>query len=355
MNQEREYGTDESGDLSMLELAAVGLRYRRMMVVLPLLMGLALALQAFLQQRRYVATASFYPQAAETGGSRMVSLAQQFGISLTGTPGGETPQFYADLVQSREILHQAVESSYSVPGPDGSPSRITLIEWYDVDRDPGAVQPEWLLAVKELRENLSVAAKAETGVVVLEVTMTRPDLAEQVAERLLDLLNQFNLQTRRSQAQEEVRFAGERIGEARRALIAAEDSLEAFLLRNRQFQNSPELAFEYDRRSREVGMRQQVYTSLAQAHEQSKIEAARDVPVITVISPPGGAAEPKSRGTVLRGIVGAAIGLLLALAVAFLREAVRRARLEGREEYRDLVLLKDEAWRELRRTVRRPG
>jgi uncharacterized protein involved in exopolysaccharide biosynthesis len=112
----------------------------------------------------------------------------------------------------------------------------------------------------------------------------------------VELLNEFNLETRQSQALEEGRFVSARMAEAQEELREAEEALKTFLQQNRQFRNSPELVFEHDRLQRQVAMRQEIFTSLAQSHEQSRIDAVRDTPVITVIasrsarrSPRGGA------------------------------------------------------------------
>ena len=45
--------------------------------------------------------------------------------------------------------------------------------------------------------------------------------------------------------------------------------MKAFLVENRQFSNSPQLIFEHDRLERQVTMRQELVTAMAQAYEQA--------------------------------------------------------------------------------------
>jgi capsular polysaccharide biosynthesis protein len=71
-------------------------------------------------------------------------------------------------------------------------------------------RPGWR-AVDRLREAISTSAvDRETGVVRLTVSATHPALSEQIAQRLLELLNEFNTEARQSRAQEEGRFIGAR-------------------------------------------------------------------------------------------------------------------------------------------------
>ena len=126
----------------------------------------------------------------------------------------------------------------------------------------------------------------KTGVVELEVTAGNPGLAQEINQRLIDLVNEFNLRTRQSQAANERAFTERRLEEVRQELRATEDGLQSFLQRNRDYTNSPALTFQVERLQREVSMRQEVFTTLAQEFQQAKIEEVRDTPVITVVEAP---------------------------------------------------------------------
>jgi tyrosine-protein kinase Etk/Wzc len=338
-------GPGRSDEISLVEIGVVLLRNRRLLVALPLVLAAGVGIVALAQDRTYRATASFIPQVAERSTSGAAALARQFGMNIGTDRPGQSPQFYADLLRGREVLRQAVEAEYRV-AVDGVSREATLIELFDVADDTGPLPP-WRRAVERLREDLSVGIARETGVVQLTVSAATPELAEQIAEQLLGLLNKFNLETRQGQALEEGRFVAARMAEAQEELREAEDALKTFLQQNRQFTNSPELVFEHERLHRLVAMRQDIYTTLVQAHEQSRIDAVRDTPVITVIASPQGSAEPEPRGTVLRTILALILGFILALFVAFIREFGRRARTEDGGDYREFNRLREEAWSDL--------
>jgi uncharacterized protein involved in exopolysaccharide biosynthesis len=149
---------------------------------------------------------------------------------------------------------------------------------------------------------------------------------------ILDRLNWFNLVTRQSQAGAERRFMEGRLDEARAELRTAEDRLQNFLQRNRDFRNSPELTFQQDRLARDVQMRQQVYTSLAQAYEQARIEEVRDTPVITVVEQPDLPIRPDRRGAARSALVALIAGGMLGTLIAFVMTVMERERALNEDE-----------------------
>jgi uncharacterized protein involved in exopolysaccharide biosynthesis len=345
-------------EISLVEIANTILRQWRMVLTVPLVLALVVGLWTLSQDRKYAASASFIPQAAESrSGGGASALAQQFGVSLGTERPGESPQFYVDLLRSRTLLREAVESEYQVPAEDGTIRRANLIELFEIEEDRN-VLPPWRRAADRLRDGISTSIARETGLVQLTVSASNPALAEQIAERLLDILNTFNTEVRQSRAQEEGRLIGGRLTEAQAELRAAENALQEFLRQNREFRNSPELTFEHDRLQRQVAMRQEVYTSLLRSQEQARIDAVRDTPLFTVVDHPAGTAEPQGRGTVMRAILAFMIGLMVAVVLAFIREATRRGRDSEDPHYREFQGLARQAWEDLRRPkrwVRRGG
>ncbi len=125
-------------------------------------------------------------------------------------------------------------------------------------------------------------------------------------------------------------------------MAIAEDSLKAFLVENRQFANSPQLAFEHDRLQRQVVMRQELVTAMAQAYEQARIDEVRNLPVITVIDQPEPPALPDPRGRLLKLLLGVILGLMAGVALAFIREFGEQAKNEESEAYGEFQqVLKD--------------
>ncbi|MEX2156185.1 MAG: Wzz/FepE/Etk N-terminal domain-containing protein [Gemmatimonadales bacterium] len=337
------HGDDE---ISVLWILAVLLRERRTILVVTGV-GMALALVvALLRAPTYTSTFSFVPQVTQDPGrAGLASLAGQFGLSLGAMTGpAQSPQFYADLLRTREILAPVAADSFSLS--DAPSLWMRLPEFFGVSGSTEAVVLD--NTMRTLREKViaSNVATRTTGVVTVNVRTRSARVSLGIADRLLAGLNQFNLNTRRSQAAAERRFVEGRLEEARASLRAAEDALQRFLQANRQIANSPQLTFQRDRLDRDVTLQQQIVTGLVQQYEDARIREVRDTPVITVIERPAIAARADPRRRVVMLAAALLVSLFLAISWVLVRDAISRRRDEGDDAA--ITLLASE-WKRLRR------
>ena len=280
----------------------------------------------------YTTEVSFLAHNTERPGlANVAGLAQQFGFSLPGSSGERLPEFYQNLLRSRQILEGVVGTDVEVVTPAGV-TLVDLAEHFEIEGET----PEERLARTRRHLNtqvMSVRVAREIGVVTLAVRTNSPGLSAAIAGRLLDLVSAFDLETRQSEASAERGSADERLGQLRVKLGVMEDSLKAFLENNRQFSDSPQLLFEHDRLQRRVTMRQSLVTAMAQAFEQARIDEVRNTPVITVIDQPAPPALPDSRGRVLILALGLTLGVVTGVGVALVREVGERAKTGGSQAY----------------------
>jgi uncharacterized protein involved in exopolysaccharide biosynthesis len=322
-------------EISLLDVASVVLRQRRLIVV-STVVGMLLALvMALTTPLEFTASASFLPHGGDQGGlSGAAGLAAQFGFSIPRSGNAErSPEFYQDLLQSREILDAVVRSGVEVPSPAGA-STIDLVEHFDIEAETLA-ERNALMRRHLAEEVVSVSVGRETGVVTVSITTDDRDLSAAIGHRLLELIGTFDVETRQSQASAERSFAEERLEQLREELTTAEDLLQSFLDENRQFSNSPQLTFAHDRLQRRVAMRQDLFTAMAQAYEQARIDEVRNTPVITVIDQPEAPALPDPRGRLLKLVLGLTLGMMAGFGLAFAREFGERERSGQSVAYRD--------------------
>lgn len=346
------------GAMSALRFVNVLLRHRKFVMATPFALAVLVVVGTLLLPPSYTVTASFTPETESAQASRLSGLASQFGISVPAGQAGQSPQFYAYLLRTRELLRATVVTEYDLSGTDEQNSNGSetggsgdLVYHLDIEENPRSVAVAE--AVRKLREHFSVSANPETGVIELSVSTHSPELSQQVADRMLDLVNQFNLERRKSQAAAKRAFIEEQLDKARAALRAAEDSLERFLEQNRQYENSPALRFERQRLQRRVELRQQVFNSLAQSFQQSKIDEVRNTPVVTVVEPPQPPARSDPRGLPLKLVLGLLVGGGLAVFWAFGREMLASSRRTDPDDYREYARLKDESVSEVKGLWRR--
>lgn len=310
---------------SPLFLGASLLRGRWRVMRWVLVGGLIAGIVASLRPTRYAASASFIPQASDPAVSGLASLAGQFGISLT--PGGQSqsPDFYRALLGSRVLLSPVAADSFVVEELNGR--TVAFLDLFEIEDENDARRFE--KGVDRLSEILRSSANNSTGLVELSVATEWPSVSLAIVSSLMAGVHDFNQRTRQGEAAAERKFVESRLAVVGSELRAAEDELEQFLATNRQFESSPELTFRHDRLQREVALREQVLTSLAQSYEEARIREVRNTPVISVVTPPTLPALPEPRRRILLGLAGMALGGLLGSLIVLVSASVARRKLDG--------------------------
>jgi len=340
----------EDREISLLALGSVLLRWRRTVVGLGIAgatLGLAIGLTS---ARMYVSSATFVSQGNEGGATSGLALAaSQLGIRVpSGSNSAWGPPVYVELLTSQTLLGPIALDTFVVAEKGGR--RIALMELLGVEGPTLAWRTQ--RTVRALGRMVTASEDRGMVAVRLKVATKWPSVSLALASGLVRGVNQFILETRRSQAREERIFVEARTGEAERSLREAEDQLQQFLQRNRTI-SSPELGFERDRMQRLVALRQQVYTTLLQNREDARIREVRDTPVITLIESPRLPVVGESRNVVKKVLIGGFAGCMLGAFVAFLLQAVASARRAPTEETREFFQLVEAATpRYLRRAGR---
>ena len=328
-----------SSQATLLTLVNAVLRRARVILAVALALGL-LAAGISYWRKEYVATSVLAPQASQRMPSQFAGLAAQFGLSVGATSGEESPEFYAEVLKSRELLRQVASTRYRFAAKVGSRDTIegNLLSLYGVS---GRTPEERLaLAAKILDKKVQVRANAKVGVVTLATQAKWPELAVKLNRRLLDALNEFNLQTRQSHANAERRFVEERMRLAQDALREAEAAVTRFNEANRRYQESPALAAEMARLQRHEQLQQEVYSTLAKAYEQARIDEVRNTPVVTIVDPPEGTVERSGRGAVVTGVLGFGVGLALGIAFVLATRILALHRVANPREFEEFQSLR---------------
>lgn len=314
----RQQGSNDEPTVSAGQLLLSALRGRHLIARAALLFGLVVAIPGLFAKRTYTASATFVPDSRRPS-NNLSGIAAQLGVPVPGSDPTESPQFYADLVASRELLRRTAVQQYTpLDGDTTHRAPLTVV----LGDGPSTSEANVLKAVDWLEASVTATVRPKTGVIALRVTAPNPRLAYEISSDVLQLINQFNLETRQSRAAKERQFAEARLLELKSDLRVAEDALSGFLARNRDVGNIPDLAFQRDRLAREVQLRQAVYSTMVQSYEQARLDEVRDTPVITVVERPRVPLRPDPRGLALRTLFAMLLGALVALIVIVLRDAL---------------------------------
>ena len=209
----------------------------------------------------------------------LAGMASQAGVSLGGEPS-ESPAFYTQLIQSRELLTRVLESRFADFRTDAPSDSARLVDMLKLRGNTPARRLE--RGVEHLTDVISFTGDPRTNLVSVTVDMPASDLAAGVANRIVALVSEFNKEQRISRAHQRRVFLEKRLRDAEGDLRAAEDRQRDFLLANRNLR-SPTLAADAQRLQRRVDQAEGLARGLRQEYETATIDEVNDAPVITSV------------------------------------------------------------------------
>jgi uncharacterized protein involved in exopolysaccharide biosynthesis len=304
----------DSTPITMLGLAAALLRHVRLLVLGVLLGGAIAAVWSLVARPRFSAVTVFAPGDAPASAlsSGLAALGSQFGASFSMDEGTRSLQFYAELLQSHDLLAAIATDSFADPAAAGARRPLTTLLHQAGDT------PERTLdnTINFLRdEAIDVTTNDRTGMITMSVALPSPTLAADVANQLYHRLEAFNTTMRQASARGRRRFAERELASARATLVSAEAEMRGFLERNRGGLDMPRLALERQRLQRRIDVAQIAFSQMTQELAEAKIAEARDNPTFTVVqvaAPPLDRSYPaRSRMTILGAILGGCVAALL--------------------------------------------
>jgi uncharacterized protein involved in exopolysaccharide biosynthesis len=270
-------------------LAETLLRWRLIALVIGLTF-VAAALAVIIIPPIYRTQVSFV--AITTGGSRLptsalgaaagplAGLATQLGMS-SGADPSESPNFYVELIQSRELLTRLLQSKFRDPRGASAADSARLI---DILRLRGS-DPRRRLekGIKKMSKAINGSFDIMTNVVFLDVDARWPELSSAIANRTIELVSSFNSEQRVSRVRSKRIFLEGRVAKARADLDAAQDRLRQFNEQNRSWRAAPALVFEEQQLEREMDRVAELYLSLQRQYESTLLDEVNDAARITVV------------------------------------------------------------------------
>ena len=314
----------------------------RLLVAVPLIVGIGAAALLLQVRNRYVASVAMVPEVRGEGlPGQLATLAAIARVTVPASQQSQSPQFYASVLRSRPIVYAVLSRRYALPV---RPLDIDSVMLVDILEAKGRTPAErFENAARKLQRVTDVTYDLRTAIIRVSVEMRSPILAAAVANAYAGELDRFNREVRQSQARARRQFIEEQLRGASTDLARAEDAVKSFLVRNRQYQESPPLVFEFTRLQRALTVQQELYLDLRRQLDAARISEVNDLPVVSVIEsaiPPVRKSGP-ARTKWLLGM------MFLAVAVvgAYLVLRQYHARL-----FPALVPAANQAWRQLHRT-----
>jgi uncharacterized protein involved in exopolysaccharide biosynthesis len=280
----------------------------------------------------YTSEATFFPEESE---ETQADIGNMLGIPNQSN-GDWGAALYIDLLQHRVIPEAVAQDSVTVAERGGQRTSIVdLVGGRTGDR----ARREYN-AVQAARKMVAVTAQENIKGVNISVTTPWPSVSRELAVILLRAITDFNIESRRSQANAEREFAETQVTQAEQSVRAAENSLQDFLQRNRAVNGPSALASERARLQREVSAQRGFHASWVERLEGARVREVRITPVITVVQSPRlpVVAEPRHAGqtAVFGGVIFGILGVLW-VGAAHAMNKVRRSRSYQAREFLKLI------------------
>jgi len=308
----------------LLTLSSSLVKNRRWIYLLVGVTVLATVVFCLFTPNRYTAKALILPSG---GTSNSLGGLREFAGLLGDSPlasadlGLEQSSFlYPDILRSRLISEAVINKVYQYPQRRKNKSQ-NLFDYFKAKKMDHAI--------KALARITCFEMDRKTGVITISAITKNRHLSAAIANEYINQLEEYNLDTRRSKAKENEKFISQRLEEVKAELRQAEDNLEAFQLKNRNFNtaSSPELATQLARLERELEIKSNVFLTLTQQYELARVETKKEVPIVQVLDyaePPDEKAGPNRKLLVLTSLLlSSLLGIAIVLSVEFCKTKIR--------------------------------
>lgn len=284
---------------------------------------LATAVICLLLPNKYTATAVILPSggtADKLGGLKdFAGLVGDLSFGSMSSNLENSSYLYPDILRSWLISEAVINKVYQYP-QGGKTKSQDLFGYFKAKKMDSAI-----LALAQIT---GFNMDRKTGIIKVSATTKNRYLSAAIANEYINQLEKYNLDTRKSKAKENEKFVSQRLEEMKEELKAAEDNLEAFQIKNRNFStsSSPELAMELARLEREAEIKSKVFLTLTQEYELARVDAKKDVPIVQVLDyakPPEEKAGPNRKMIVLTGLLlSSFLGVAMILSLEFAKSKI---------------------------------
>ncbi|MDZ7692662.1 MAG: hypothetical protein U5K69_16300 [Balneolaceae bacterium] len=290
---------------------------------------------SFLLQSEYTSSASLMPEYStegSIGGGRAQDLLQQYG-GMLGIGGGTYSassnairvELYPKIVQSLPFQINLLEHEFHYPEQDTTASlydyfttireasffdylyaytvrlpftaRAWMIYWLSdgdqevVVQEPGDAKSDIynisklkMGYIEIMRSRIWVTLDQQSAVINVQVMMPDPQLSAQVARFTIDNLTDYLVEYRTEKIKTDLEYVTGQFNSAEQRFTNIQDSLAEFRDRNRNVATARAQTKE-QRLQSEYDIAFNIYNSLAQQLEQTKLRLQEETPVFEVLEP----------------------------------------------------------------------
>ena len=232
----------------------------------------------FTTEKYYESKITLYPAGELSDDSNLMSsiIAQTAGISELYSPSYYIP----DIIASRTLKESIILNKWIV-----NSDSINLIDFWEINGKQGFINKlfsnninedtiEFNMAV-DILDDLIVIDESSTGLISVFVYNQNAQLAADIANYISDYVVSFVTEQQRKFASQNKLFVKSQLGNSLNDLNLSEQKLTSFRKKHPITLDSPDLQLQRARLMRDIDVNQEVYITLRQQFEITKIEESK--------------------------------------------------------------------------------
>ena len=249
----------------------------------------------------------------------LAGLASQFGVSIPsgGSVDLSSPSLFPELLRSRALAEKILDKEfYSLKYE----KKLPLLSIFTHGDNPPTVGKDTLITgAKGILDSMIELEKSpSSSFSILSVIANDPIFAKELAEVVLQELEDLNRFFKSQSVNEKTAFIEERISNVKKDLEFSEQSLKAFNEQNRQI-STPSLQLQQERFERNVEVQKGIYLTLKQQLELAKIEEVQEASIMRILDVPQAPLGPFNRNLKLTILVSLVLGTGIGIIIGFIR------------------------------------
>ena len=257
---------------------------RKIVYINSTVISLTLLYLLFLTKPYYESTVAVLPEYGSKS-STFSGLSELASIAGVAVGEASPTEIYENLLLSEAVLEPVIYTQYQTSSVKDS---VNLIQYFMVTPDEHLSSPlrerKMFLEVYRMFTTRSMMTDVDriTRILTLTVTMPESKLSAEVANNIVESLDNYVRTKRKSYASNQRFYLERRIADVKDSLTLAEEKLKQFNTTNRVVQQSPELVLEEARLMRNREILQTVYVELTKQIELVKIDEIKDTPILNI-------------------------------------------------------------------------
>ena len=227
----------------------------------------------------YTAQVTILPSSGKSELLGLFTLASQLGYSSgQNEPAFNIPQVIAKVMRSQVIADMLSEKTYFSSRHN---KKLTLAQVFDIkENDPIRLKYYLYLAFNNA---ISINIDTKIKTIDLAVQTSDPNISAQLANDIIEALNNYNKTYRINNAKLNREFVEKRLQETQQKLAMSENELKNFRERNRRIADSPLLQLRLQQLLRDQRVQEELYLILMKEYEMAKLQEVKDTPIIDII------------------------------------------------------------------------